>query len=178
MKKSAKKKVVLFIGHFRVTSGKLYVGDPSLAKRLGEGSNIIGKVEQGVWGASVQMIKFGEWGVRPGVLMVACINDNPKVKAWLTSDGVVPVDSGKVTIMDMSYVNPHNDFDGWNSGIYNSIRLSGKQAAIHEAGVTSSSGIGDGFYDLKIGYDAMDRVIAVRVNFARYYGEAGQTRGW
>jgi hypothetical protein len=45
-------------------------------------------------------------------------------------------------------------------------------------GAASSSGIGDGMYDLKYGRNIFGKVVAVRVNFARHYGEGKQTKGW
>jgi len=180
MAKAIKKvgKDVRFLGNFLVGTSRLYVGDPCYARR-GNGSRILKGAEKGVWGASVQMVNFGEgWGVRPGVLMAACINDNPKVSKWVTSYGAVPVDSGQVTIMDLKCVCPRGDFDGWYKDICDSHLAVSEQAAAVAAGVTSSSGLGDGMYDMKVGYDSAGRVVAVRVNFARHYGEGRQTRGW
>ena len=180
-----RKEQVVFIGNFLVGSGKLYVGDPCYARHQhNHWVTVLDNAENGVWGASVAKVDFGNWGIRNGVLMCACINDNPKVKKWTTKLGVIGVDGGAVCVFDKKHVigRPKTKYEAWYdmvSEAYLHIKdCHFKGAGCLEHGVVSSSGLGDGVYDLKIGYDASNKVIAVPVNFARRIGEAGQTRGW
>lgn len=176
-------KNVVSIGRFQVTSGKLYVGDPCYAKhRDSDYLTILTSVENGWWEAKVAKVNFGTWGVRNGVLMCSCINYDPDVKVhqWMTENEVIGVDSGSVCVFDKKHVigRPEAKHEAWYDMVGEAHLDAKESAGVMSHGAASSSGIGDGMYDLKYGRNIFGKVVAVRVNFARHYGEGKQTKGW
>ncbi len=87
--------------------------------------------------------------------------------------GTIGVDSGQAGIFDLKYYaeNQGGEFGDLNSfyGLACSLTLSEEQGGIMEnAGVVSSSGCGDGEYEVYVGENEIGEMVSVRIIFIEH----------
>ena len=176
---------------FEITSGKIVCSDPCY-QHQGEGKvwcmGIVDNVENGTWYADVEKRDMDDWGERIAVLWIANKKEltiNPKL-AWEVLDEkplnfAGCVDSGQFGFFDFAnYRNDENakdlnkhDFgenydresgDQWYRACCD-LTLGDESWGVLPNGVVSSSGFGDGSYDV-FGYkDTYGKYIAFAVVF-------------
>ena len=139
---------------FKVISGKLIVSDPCYGN-----IELIGAAN-GTWEAEIKTGHFEDWGKR--VTEIEAKHPDLDSDEW-ESLGHRDVDSGQMWIGDMAY---------WNGGEtewYDDIcKTHGKvYASLYAAkeGVLTTSGFGDGGYELFGIKDEDDNLVAVKVVF-------------
>lgn len=172
---------------FEITSGKIVCSDPCYNTDVWC-MGIVDNVENGTWYADVEKRDMDEWGERIAVLWIANKKEltiNPKL-AWEVLDEkplkfTGCVDSGQFGFFDfVDYRNDENakdlkkyDFgenydresgDQWYRAC-SDLTLADESWGVLPNGVVSSSGFGDGSYDV-FGYkDAYDKYVAFAVVF-------------
>jgi hypothetical protein len=172
---------------FEVTSGKIVCSDPCYTTDTWC-MGVVDNVVNGTWVASVEKRDLGDWGERIAILWIANkeqMAKNPKI-CWEVlgeepMNFIGGVDSGQFGFFDFEdYRNDDNaknlkkyDFgaeydreegDAWYRAC-SDLTLSDESWGVLPKGVVSSSGIGDGSYDV-FGYkDAYDKYVAFGVVF-------------
>ena len=157
-------------GIFETTSGKLRVCDPCYNKSIK--SVAVLEVLKGKYLATVgikeNMDGFGE---RVNWLEI-CHQDYLDVEAnQLMPDVDVGVDSGQAGFFDDEHYpdgGSTGDFEDLNSfyGKACNLTLQDEQGGIIDSfGVVSSSGYGDGVYELYVGRNSANQIVSARINF-------------
>lgn len=164
-----------YIGEFTVGS-KIIVTDPCY-ERVDETSRLqaVLDVKPGVWNAQIIISDEGDWGKRVAELH-AWYNtySGRKPNEYVTNCGV---DSGQLGFFDYDkypigvngYEPEYEDPDNWYKKACNETYQENnreKKAGIVECmGVNSSSGFGDGSYDVYVARDADDKVVSIKAVF-------------
>ena len=153
---------VLTLGSFKVTD-KIVVADPSYDYD-NRGTLILDNVLSGKYIATAEVEKN---------LVVALHISHSNFKNDILeseSVGYIAVDSGQAGFFDLDFFrkNEGGELGDLNSfyGLACSITLSPKQAGvIKKRGVVSSSGFGDGCYDVFVSRDEVGKIVAASVFF-------------
>lgn len=154
---------------FAVKSGKIRVSDPCYKPDTWCAGTFPAK--NGTWFASLEMLcDTGGWGNRVAALTIR----HESLKALMVSPSeklgiTVGVDSGQCGFYDEGEYDgiPPVDHDN-ATGRYSemcALTLGDPQGGVFNCGVVSSSGYGDGSYDLYIQRDENGDAIAARVVF-------------
>ena len=178
---------------FEITSGKIICSDPCYNTDV-HCMGIVENVVNGTWVASVDKRDMGDWGERIAVLWIANkeqMAKNPKI-AWEVlaeepMNFIGGVDSGQFGFFDFGdYRNDESakdlkkyefgadfdreDGDQWYRAC-SDLTLGDESWGVLPKGVVSSSGFGDGSYDV-FGYkDAYDKYVAFAVVFIEESGD-------
>lgn len=175
------------IKQFEVTSGKLVCSDPCYSIPTWC-QGIVENVKNGVWGAEINLSDEGDWGTRVASLYIVNEDANAKMTGIETKifeeeplNFNAGVDSGQFGFFDFAhYRNDESAKDlkkyefGDNYDIQSGdawyracsdLTLGDEQWGVLPNGVVSSSGFGDGSYDV-FGYkDAYGEYVAFAVVF-------------
>ena len=175
------------IKQFEVTSGKLVCSDPCYSIPTWC-QGIVDNVKNGVWGAEINLSDEGDWGTRVASLYIVNEDANAKMTGIETKifeeeplNFNAGVDSGQFGFFDFAhYRNDESAKDlkkyefGDNYDIQSGdtwyracckLTLGDEQWGVLPNGVVSSSGFGDGSYDV-FGYkDAYGEYVAFAVVF-------------
>jgi hypothetical protein len=166
-----------YLGHFEITTGEVVVSDPCYTVGTWCQSRL-NNVENGQWNAVIEKMDDGDWGVRVSSLL-AYTGREPDAKDFELQEGsLVAVDSGQAGIFDIN-VYRNDDFakptqflsesrqeeDGekWYSSCCDAT-MSSDDAGVIIGGVVSSSGYGDGSYEL-FTVTKEDKVVAIKILF-------------
>jgi hypothetical protein len=148
---------------FTVESGRLCVSDPCYVAesrmKARDGINAALDVKPGNWIAKAEIKDLGFWGERV-VNLLAYVEGSSSAIHRAELVGTVAVDSGQMYIADMNNL-PVNyeDLMGAYSEDMNDLVL------VFGGGIVSSTGVGDGLYDLSVARDEDDVIVAVCVDF-------------
>lgn len=147
-----------FVGAFPVKSGTLAVSDP-----CHETGALQYDCRPGVWIAEVERVDCGTGcGVRIARLRVVAADLSIIPHEWTDEPQVVGVDSGQVGVFDgLPFANRSGDV---LNDLCSALTI-GANAGELPFGVASSSGLGDGFYPVRVARGAFDFVVGVEVTF-------------
>ncbi|OXB94833.1 DUF4241 domain-containing protein [Parageobacillus galactosidasius] len=167
------------LGTFKVTDRKVVVSDPcySLGIRC---QAILEDVCNGEWRAYATITDEGEWGEHISELMVFHQSVPYEHAEWISLEDRITVDSGQAGIFNYSHYKNDNTvpenaqlFDGisisdkgdkWYAYCC-AVTLSKQQAGVINGGVVSTSGFGDGLYDLSVAKNEKGEIVAIRITF-------------
>ena len=175
------------IKQFEVTSGKLVCSDPCYSIPTWC-QGIVDNVKNGVWGAEINLSDEGDWGTRVASLYIVNEHANATMKDIETKifedeplSFDAGVDSGQFGFFDFAHYRndesakdlPKQDFgadydiqegDAWYRAC-SDLTLGGEQWGVLPNGVVSSSGFGDGSYNVYGYKDAYGEYVAFAVVF-------------
>lgn len=171
--------MIISLGQFEVTSGKLVVSDPCYD--LNENTIIMGVLDDvlnGAWSAYVSKKEVQDWGEACAKLL-AChssVADKKETLEWVKGNFIVGVDSGQAGIFDVSkYRIPDadtgstepNDTDSeWYYACCD-ITESGEEAGVLDGGVVSRTGFGDGAYAAYYAVNGQSQIIGIKIIFIK-----------
>lgn len=153
------------VGTFEVMSGWIAVGDPCYSREADRPDLVFQKpCVSGTWTAQV-LIGDAEspWGQRVNFLIATC----GEGKFSTRRSGVLLVDSGQMSIFD-SVARPDDPGDYMGPSFYHECcEAHGEEYASIAlgAGVVSSSGYGDGVYNVYLARNEKGLVVGVKVRF-------------
>lgn len=170
--------MVINLGNFEVTSGKLIVSDPCY--ELNENTPIMGVLDHvlnGIWTGQVEKLEVREWGEVCSKLM-ACHHsfvEQTDTLHWVKCNFIVGVDSGQAGIFDFhKYRIPDSNTQGEDSDVDSDwyltccdITESAYEAGIMDGGVVSHSGMGDGGYGAYYAINDQNQIIGVKIVFVK-----------
>lgn len=152
-------------------NGKMQVTDPCYSTDVWCTKQI--NIKKGEYIAKAVMYDCGDWGKRIGELTINHISC-PKKKANNRVYSSIGVDSGQCGFFDYDkyekvhptyFVDETEESKKWYDKVCN-ITLNGDWCGlVDDMGVVSSSGIGDGCYNLYAGYNNKDEIVALRLKF-------------
>ena len=175
------------IKQFESTSGKLVCSDPCY-KIPTWCQGIVENVKNGVWGAEINLSDEDDWGMRVASLYIVNEHANATMTDIETKifedeplNFAAGVDSGQFGFFDFAHYRndesakalPKQDFgenydvqegDAWYRACSN-LTLGDEQWGVLPNGVVSSSGFGDGSYDVYGYKDAYGEYVAFAVVF-------------
>lgn len=171
------------VGVIKVVSGRLLAADPCyIPNSLGYGlAHVIDDLEEGEWRAQVVTQDEGTWGVRVAELSVVAASEPYYPRYW-DHVGTAAVDSGQFSFTDEDFLpgwDPTNGaFGDWDRNLELAKEAKAYSyygacaASVHKAGlvggdrmVCSSSGYGDGGYEVYVARNAEGVGIGVKVIF-------------
>lgn len=164
---------------FEVMSGTLVCSDPCYEIPTWC-QGIVENVKKGKWNAQIERMNLGDWGERISVLMVSHeSNPNPTFDFDEHLPFTAGVDSGQFGFFDKDFYrndesakdlpkyNFSNDFDRESGDVWYracaQLTLGDERWGVLPNGVVSSSGIGDGSYDVFAETNPEGEVIALCV---------------
>lgn len=178
-RKDIKRNPKEYLGYFEITSGQVMVSDPCY--EIGTWcQHELDKVKNGKWMSVKVSSDEKDWGIRVAELY-AYTGDEPEEEDFEHVEGAsIGVDSGQAGIFDLSayrndklidineiqnhfWRNENDEIGQLWYGACCDITSSGKSAGSLTGGVVSSSGYGDGGYDLYAVKDAEGLITAIKV---------------
>lgn len=141
------------LGTFEVTSGQIMVSDPCYH----EGSTIL-NAKYGTWEAKVVYSYKDHGRVKE---LYAYHKDHPR--GIYFNNYQVGVDSGQMSVSDLQYYNDNVASNGWYEKICK-LTLNRDQGGVFEQICASSTGYGDGGYDLMVN-EVDGLVVGVMIDF-------------
>ncbi|WP_026828565.1 SMI1/KNR4 family protein [Exiguobacterium artemiae] len=144
------------IGRFMVEGNELIVTDPYYG--LEEDTDlqlILSNVKSGSWTAAI-IYTEDEWVKQ----LLVFEGDKKRSGKWRRQEKLVVVDSALVGIFDRTAYRQNQAME------FETIVSSDDQAGIVSFGAVSTSGFGDGLYDVDIQYDVSRQIVGVRIDFA------------
>lgn len=168
-----------YIGQFETKSGKLTVTDPCYSPDVWCTAKVI-NCRKGTWDAYVYLREIDNWGQRVCEIVAAHKSDGI-IDKWERVNVEIGVDSGQAGIFDTEeynrikrlkqyHISVHHfvDYcDRDDEGLYDSvcqITLGSEKAGCVKFGCVSSSGFGDGGYELFVAKENK-KVIGVKIVF-------------
>jgi len=168
------RKQTKYLGDFQIESGKVFVSDPCYDLDTWC-AKVVENVKNGTWLAKVETMQT--WGER--VSKLVCYHQSigyPERLLFEKVEADIGVDSGQAGIFDLNHFKKDSDVDGlpreskeiirkeepWYS--YCCDRTLSKMAGVIPFGVVSSSGLGDGSYNLEVAKRG-DEVVGMQVTF-------------
>ncbi|WP_214851540.1 SMI1/KNR4 family protein [Exiguobacterium sp. s193] len=144
------------IGRFTVEGNELIVTDPYYG--LEEDTDlqlILSNVKSGRWTAAI-IYTEDEWVEQ----LLVFEGDKKRSGKWHRQEKLVGVDSALAGIFDWTAYRQNQAME------FETVVSADDQAGIVSFGAVSTSGFGDGLYDVDIQYDVSRQIVGVRVNFA------------
>lgn len=144
------------LGRFMVESNELIVTDPYYG--LEEDTDlqlILSNVKSGSWTAAIVYTK-DEWVKQ----LIVFEGDKKRSGKWHRQEQPIGVDSALAGIFDRTAYRQNQAMK------FEAIVSSDDQAGIVSFGAVSTSGFGDGLYDVDIQYDVSRQIVGVRIDFA------------
>ena len=152
--------MLISIGAFNISSGKIRVTDPCYTKDTWC-SGVLENCRTGIWKAYVEEQDEDNWGKRIAELIIEFESEKlSKILDWEKVDIIVGVDSGQA---------PGEYFD--SKSFYHKVcKLTSEKETEHQSGVidfgvVSSSGFGDGSYNCYVKKNKLGEIIASRIVF-------------
>ncbi|VWX34547.1 SMI1/KNR4 family protein [Exiguobacterium oxidotolerans] len=144
------------IGRFTVEGTKLITTDPYYGlEEDTELQLILSNVKSGSWTAAT-IYTEDEWVKQ----LLVFEGDKKRSGKWHRQEQSIGVDSALVGIFDLTAYRQNHAVE------FEAVVSSDDQAGIVSFGAVSTSGFGDGLYDVDIQYDVSRQIVGVRVNFA------------
>lgn len=143
------------IGRFTVEGNELIVTDPYYG--LEEDTDlqlILSNVKSGSWTAAI-IYTEDEWVKQ----LLAFEGDKKRSGKWHRQEQTLGVDSALAGIFDWIAYRQNQAME------FETVVSADDQAGIVSFGAVSTSGFGDGLYDVDIQYDVSRQIVGVRVNF-------------
>jgi hypothetical protein len=137
-------------------------------------NNAVVDVEPGLWEAEIVLSNEGSWGDRVAELKVAHAHYNKEPREFLTTCGV---DSGQLGVFDYTkypigvdgynwdYDDPENWYRRACNETHDEKNPSKKAGIVESMGAVSSSGFGDGAYEVLVARNGEDKVVGIKVVF-------------
>lgn len=144
------------LGRFMVEGNELIVTDPYYG--LEEETDLqlmLSNVKSGSWTAAI-IYTEDEWVKQ----LLVFERDKKRSGKWHRQEQPIGVDSALAGIFDGTAYRQHQAME------FETVVSADDQAGIVSFGAVSTSGFGDGLYDVDIQYDISRQIIGVRVNFA------------
>lgn len=144
------------LGRFMVEGNELIVTDPYYG--LEEETDLqlmLSNVKSGSWTAAI-IYTEDEWVKQ----LLVFEGDKKRSGKWHRQEQPIGVDSALAGIFDGTAYRQHQAME------FETVVSADDQAGIVSYGAVSTSGFGDGLYDVDIQYDISRQIIGVRVNFA------------
>lgn len=157
------------LGNFIVSEDKIHVSDPCYSYDIWC-TETINNVLPGDYNAKMEKISDeGYWGERVSRLIINH-KDYPDINPNIFVSDRIGVDSGQAGFFDDNYYkeNQGGEFDNYDSfyGKICRLTLSDNQGGIIDnKGIVSSSGYGDGNYELYIGKNRDNKVVSACLVF-------------
>lgn len=154
-------------------NGKVYATDPCYSIDTWCMA-LIKNIKKGKYHCFAVKYDKGIWGKRISELTIVHDEYKDKSLVWETTDYSIGVDSGQAGFFDEKYYKKYHkgedvDDNAEDSQWYNrvcNITLNGNWCGtIDDKGVVSSSGYGDGGYDVFAVYDENNNIIALKLVF-------------
>ena len=152
-------------------NGKMQITDPCYSTDVWCTDKV--QIKQGEYIAKAVIYDCGDWGKRVGELMINHISC-PKKKAGNTIYHSIGVDSGQCGFFDYdeyekvhpkAFVDEDEESEKWYNEV-SKITLNGDECGlVGSMGVVSSSGYGDGCYNLYAGYNSKGEIVALRLRY-------------
>ena len=144
------------LGCFTVESNELIVTDPYYGLEEDTDSQLIlSNVKSGSWTA-VTIYTEDEWVKQ----LLFFEGDKKRNGKWHRQDQSIGVDSALAGIFDGTAYRQHQVIE------FETVVSADDQAGIVSFGAVSTSGFGDGLYDVDIQYDVSRQIVGVRIDFA------------
>ncbi|ASA23298.1 DUF4241 domain-containing protein [Paenibacillus donghaensis] len=170
--------MIIQLGNFEITSGKLVVSDPCY--ELNTETIIMGVLDKalnGTWVSQVEKTEVRDWGEACSKLM-AChssVAEQAEYLEWVKCHFIVGVDSGQAGIFDINKyripdaVPQELDSQGDSDWYFAccDITESSLEAGVIDGGVVSHTGIGDGAYGAYIATNHQNYIIGVKIVFIK-----------
>ena len=159
---------IIKLGSLNISEDKIVVADPSYD--CGDsGTVLLKKVLSGKYFASIKATNLKDCGQIVTSLKI-CHSDYKNSDLNFERYGFIAVDSGQAGFFDKNYFveNQGGELGDLNSfyGLTCSITMSPKQAGtIHKKGVVSSSGFGDGCYNLFVAKNSANKIVSAYIEF-------------
>lgn len=144
------------LGRFTVESNELIVTDPYYG--LEEDTDlqlILSNVKSGSWTAAT-IYTEDEWVKQ----LLVFEGDKKRSGKWRRQDQPISTDSALAGIFDRTAYRQNQAME------FEAIVSSDDQTGIVSFGAVSTSGFGDGLYDVDIQYDVSRQIVGVRIDFA------------
>lgn len=156
------------LGTFTVSEDKIVVADPSFDYGDG-GTLLLKKVLSGKYFAGIETTSLKDCGQIVTSLKI-CHSDFKNIELKFERCGVIAVDSGQVGFFDKTYFikNQGGEVGELNSlyGLSCAVTSSPKQAGImQKKGVVSSSGFGDGCYNVFVAKNSANKIVSACIEF-------------
>lgn len=164
------------LGVFNVKGDKIIATDPCYEKDS-DSNYVINNCMPGVWRAVAVLTDDTEgWGCRVSYLMISRENFESFQTKEETVCDIIGVDSGQAGFFDYNlypagekenggFNDPVNDFDLFYDKCCTATLGKRQADVIDKMGAVSSSGYGDGVYDLTLWKDNVGKVLAARIDF-------------
>lgn len=163
---------IVDIGSFENLTGKMIISDPCY--ELGSKFHAILDVTKGEWTGELIVSEVEEWGKRVSALTVKLVGSKA-VSDWQKQSVDLGVDSGSMSIVDYfegfgegDHPHDRDDPNTWFEKWY-AIVMSGMGGIVNHLGrnigIVSSSGYGDGLYQLYSKVSAKGEIVAIQVVF-------------
>jgi hypothetical protein len=171
---------MLYLGKFDITSGKVMVSDPCYTVGTwcqGQLDN----VKNGEWVANVERSDEGSWGIRNAELIAYHSEHRmPSDYQWSMESFDIGVDSGQCGFYDLNFYRNDSMVGEIQNRLHFDLNEDGERfyslncdltcetedhAGVMDYGVVSTSGYGDGGYNLFTVRDSEGMVIAMKVVF-------------
>jgi hypothetical protein len=170
---------------FELTSTRLLCTDPCYDKNS-IGSYIIENAKPGTWSSTIVKSNEGGWGMRVAELQINILDDDDDaLDAWAHEPipESIGVDSGQAGFFDYDkypetageYGDGESFYDAACKVTYDEKDRTRQAGIVEGIGVNSSSGFGDGSYDLYVGRNSIGQVVSARLVF--FYDKAEEDDG-
>lgn len=144
------------LGRFTVDSNELIVTDPYYGLEEDTDSQLIlSNVKSGSWTAAI-IYTEDEWVKQ----LLVFEGDKKRSGKWRRQEKPVGIDSALAGIFDRTAYRQNQAME------FETIVSSDDQAGIVSFGAVSTSGFGDGLYEVDIQYDVSRQIVGVRIDFA------------
>lgn len=124
-------------------------------------------MKPGEYKSEVDFVDLGSWGTRVAALRVFH-KEYPSVYPEHLVNGEAGVDSGQCGFWDMKKYRAIKKNSATAESFYDrvcALTLGEKQSGVDEIGVVSSTGFGDGGYDVFAGFNDKDECVSLEVRF-------------
>ena len=169
---TATKRKMKVIGQFTLRTGKVMVSDPYYV--VGTWcQKIVKNVLPGKWVGLTLLSDEGDWGTRVAEMIAVNKSFKKELKnmSFRRVKADIGVDSGQCGFIELSDYKDYETNQNWYDRICNlTYDATGKDrdrraGILDGSGVVSSSGYGDGGYELFVAKDENKKIIAMKVVF-------------
>lgn len=164
------------IGEFHL-GDKVVVSDPCY-KLDTWCSEVVENVKSGLWSSFIKKSDEGMWGIR--VSELTANHNDYKLNNWEHYSSNIGVDSGQAGVFDFEYYRrdehakpsafideetQKEEGEKWYSACCDLTCGTDEKAGVMVGGVVSSTGLGDGQYDLFVQREEANKIVAFKIVF-------------
>ncbi|MDR0268860.1 DUF4241 domain-containing protein [Paenibacillus sp.] len=170
--------MIIHLGQFEITSGKVVVSDPCYELRDTIIMGVLDNVLNGTWNAQVYKTEVRDWGETCSKLIAShsTFAERQDELSWIKGDFIVGVDSGQAGIFDVNHyrlpdpvvqeMEPNTTDSDWYYACCD-ITESEEEAGVLDGGVVSHTGLGDGAYAAYYAANDQNQIIGVKIIFIK-----------